>query len=248
MAIHFVRITREDFLSKSLLHKYMPLENALRTLEDKSLWFSNPTCWPDPFEKRFIEGTYEGKPFKWKGRVFCNCMTETATSEAYWKTYSQQSIGVSFAIKRFQLLTELETIQDQYDIYIGKAEYKPTKLIRKPLKQIPFDKPVPNFGTPEFYARMLLLKRTAFKYEDEIRMMILKKTPTKENGFVLKYRCENTDLIRTITLDPSLKEYTFKLFKDIFIEKYGFATEGFNYRVQQSKLYETLEREKIKLE
>ncbi len=247
MAIHFVRITKEDFLGKSLLHKYMPLENALRTLDNQEIWFSNPTCWSDPFEKRFIEGTYDNKPFKWRGRIFCNCMTETATSEAYWKTYSHQSIGISFAIVREQLLKELERFENLYDIYIGKAEYMQTLYIKKPLTKIPFKEPVPKLDTPEFYARLLLLKRSAFRYEDEIRIMILKKKPTAEKGIILKYESPNTDLIRSITLDPSLEDYTVKMFRDIFVNKYHFASEGKIQRVQQSSLYKTLPKEKIKL-
>ena len=223
----------------------MPLENALRTLENRELWFSNPTIWQDPFEKRFILGTYDGKPFKWKNRVFCNCMTETATSEAYWNTYSQQNIGISFAINRKQLLDELKTYQDQYDIFIGKAEYMQTKYIKYPLRKIKFQEPAPQYETPDFYARLLLLKRTAFKYEDEIRIMVLKKKPTSEKGITLKYNCQNTDLIRTITLDPSLKEYTLKLFKDIFVSKYHFVPQGTIQRVQQSSLYKTQPAEKI---
>ena len=51
----FVNLSQEEFLSKKLLFKYMPLEQALLTLEGKYLWFANPTTWNDPFEKRFIE-------------------------------------------------------------------------------------------------------------------------------------------------------------------------------------------------
>ena len=77
--IQFVNITKEEFLQSKLLYKHLPLENALRTLKDKSLWFANPMTWKDPFERRFLEAKYmlngEEKNFTWKGKVFCTCMT-----------------------------------------------------------------------------------------------------------------------------------------------------------------------------
>lgn len=51
MGLEFVNITREEFLSKKLLHKYMPLEYALDSLNNRHLWFANPATWKDPFEK-----------------------------------------------------------------------------------------------------------------------------------------------------------------------------------------------------
>ena len=56
--LRFVNITEADFLSSKLLYKHMPLENVLRTLKNKTLWFANPATWTDPFEKRFLEAKY----------------------------------------------------------------------------------------------------------------------------------------------------------------------------------------------
>ena len=61
MNIQFVNITEDEFFKTALLHKYMPLEFALKTLNEKKLWLANPTSWKDPFEKRFIEAQYESK-------------------------------------------------------------------------------------------------------------------------------------------------------------------------------------------
>ena len=54
MPIQFVNFSKEDFLSKKVLHRYMPLEYALKMLNEKALWFASPQSWKDPFEKRFI--------------------------------------------------------------------------------------------------------------------------------------------------------------------------------------------------
>lgn len=82
MSVKFFNMTRAEFLSKKLLHKYMPLERVLEMLTNQTIWFANPTIWKDPFEKRFIENVYNiggvQKPFPWKDRVYCMCATQTA--------------------------------------------------------------------------------------------------------------------------------------------------------------------------
>ena len=96
--IQFVNMTEAEFLKKKLVYKHMSLENALRTLETQSLWFANPENWKDPFEKRFLNAKYISKgkevAFNWKNRLFCTCVTQTISSEAFWHTYSQGEIGV----------------------------------------------------------------------------------------------------------------------------------------------------------
>lgn len=254
MKIKFLNITKEEFLSTQLLHRYMPLEYALKMLNNKQLWFSNPITWKDPFEKRFIEARYNdnGKEtdFLWKDQVFCICMTQTLTSEAYWNTYTCQQIGIEFRIEKNKLLDELRRYTQQYDIYIGKVEYMRIADIKRELSKIPFKAPVPKVKSSEWYARLLLLKRIAYRYEDEIRIIIVKKNKTKELGINLDYQCENTELIRSILLDPSIGKNTTDLLKEVFEDKYGF-TYLFNSnghrqsRVLKSQLYAEQKPQKI---
>ena len=257
--INFVNITKEEFLKTKILYKHLPLENALRTLEDKTLWFANPTTWKDPFEKRFLEAKYtrKGKEvnFNWKGKVFCSCMTQTITSEAFWNTYSQGNIGVELRIYKEKLLEELSRHASTYKIFIGKAEYLKTDDIRKGLRNIPFNPPIApdaNFNSDAIAARLFLLKRIAFKYEDEIRVIVVKEKATKEKGIGIDYLCDNTDLIQCVVLDPNLGDYTFKMLKDLFVNKYGFTRtvkNGRTYnRVLRSQLYAQQEQAILKID
>lgn len=246
--LHFVNITEEEFLKHKLLYKHMPLENALRSLNEKYLWFANPSSWKDPFEKRFLEAKYimNGKEinFNWRGKVFCICLTQTQTSEAYWNIYQQDSIGIEFRIYRKKLLEELKKYDETHKIFIGRAEYLKTSEIKKDLREIPFNPPVPThtkINTDTFASRLFLLKRIAFKYEDEIRIIIVKKNPTKEKGIKVNYECENTDIIHKIVLDPNLGENTSIMLKNVFANEYGFkpftGQSKNTSRVLQSQLY-----------
>ena len=248
--ITFVNITEEEFLDSKLLYKHMSLEDALRSLNEKYLWFANPSKWKDPFEKRFLEAKYikNGKEvrFNWKGKVFCTCLTQTQTSEAYWNIYSQNSIGIEFRIYREQLLEELKKYDATYKIFIGRAEYLKTSDIEKDLKDIPFNPamtPDVKINSDIYASRLFLLKRVAFKYEDEIRIILVKKNATKENGIKVTYDCDNTDLIHQIVLDPNLGDSTSRMLKKVFATEYGFKPFVGTFhihntvRVLQSQLY-----------
>lgn len=256
--VQFINTTEEEFLSSKLLYKFMPLENALRTLEDQSFWFANPSTWKDPFEKRFLEAKYirSGKEvnFTWKGKIFCTCLTQTMTSEAYWNTYSNGCIGIEFRINRKVLLDELKKRENLYKIFIGKVEYKKTADIVKPeLQNIPFNPPVKgNVNSDTFAARLFLLKRVAYAYENEIRIIIVKKSATKEKGIKLHYDCANTDIIRQLVLDPNIGDYTYNMLRDLFINKYGFSplVKGGKEqkRVLRSQLYAKQKQAALKID
>ena len=114
MSVTFLNITKDEFLKKKNLYKYMPLENSLASLEDKYIWFANPTTWNDPFEKRFIEAKYivgtDEIDYPLKDQIYCTYLTEKSTSEAHWNIYSRSEIGISFTFLRDELLTQLENI------------------------------------------------------------------------------------------------------------------------------------------
>lgn len=245
--LHFVNITENEFLNSMLLYKHMPLENALRTLKNKSLWFANPATWQDPFEKRFMEAKYikEGveKTFNWPGRMFCTCMTQTQSSEAFWNAYSRGEIVIELRINREKLLEELKKKSSKYEIFIGKVEYMKTSDIKKTeLKNIPFNPPLKvSLNTPEFAARLFMLKRIAFQYEDEIRIILIKKNKTQEEGIGLEYTCDNTELISSIVLDPRLGDNTADVLSKYFTEEVGFKPYNSGKttvkRVLRSQLY-----------
>lgn len=255
--ITYLNVTEKDFLNdKRPLFKHMSLENALKTLNDKELWFANPTTWNDPFESRFLNAKYKdqsanqvsGHP--WLNKAFCMCLTQTAASEAHWTPYSQDQIGIEFVIDRKKLVEILESHPTDYDIYIGKVEYMRTCEIKGALNKIPFANP-PKMLSNEWWSRLLLLKRNAFIYEDEIRVILVREEQIDEDGILLKYDCENTDLIQSIILDPNIQINTENLLRGEFEGRYGFSpiqtNNGRHPRVYKSRLYQELEDHVYKL-
>lgn len=244
MAVKFINMTEQDFLQDNLIYKYCSLENCLEMIDKTSLWFANPATWQDPFESMFLTAEYQLPSgvvahHPWQQRVFGTCMTETATSEAYWNIYSRKQIGMSMAIKRNVLLQELRAYSQRTNthIYIGKVEYQKTaELVNPDLRSNPFISPhINQYGikTAEAKVRLLLLKRSSYRYENEIRFFIVKREKILSNGIFMNYQCTPTDLIKTITIDPNVGDNVFKLIKDKLVSQYNFT----HFNVKKSLLY-----------
>lgn len=249
MPVQFVNISKEQFLSENRIFKNCSLENCLALLNNQNLFFASPIKWKDPFESRFLTNKFQLKNGEqvdspWNGRIFCTCMTETSTSEAYWEIYSSQQVGICFAIYRDRLLSELETYcrNNPKDlVFIGKVEYQNAKDILTDISQNKFiKKHITEKGINDvnIAIRLLLLKRNAYEYEDEIRIFIVKPKKQKEDHVYLPLHASLTSIISTITIDPTIKSNTYQLLKEVFETKYKFKPQNPKaHKVLHSKLY-----------
>ena len=214
------------------------------------LWFADPQIWTDPFERRFIDVKYllNSKMYDYplKNKVFCCCFSLTRITEAQWYMYSQGKDCVCMAIKRPQLFEELEQYiksNPNDNIYIGRVEYQPTKIITNSIHKNPVFKRKPfSLSDQRSLVKLLLLKRNAFMYEDEIRIIIVKGDKYDGNGMKFLYRCAPTDLIQRIILSPMLNKTYSNMLESFLSFHYGFSPIndrlGKTYkRVVQSKLY-----------
>lgn len=249
MPVHFINMTEQQFLSSKLIYKYMPIEKGLQMMENHRFWFANPATWSDPFEKRFLEAEYFHRAnskckFTWKDRVFCACFTSLASSEAPWKVYSSNSFGIEFAIDREHLFDELKKYSirnPHFHIFIGDVEYMKTKDIEKTdINKIPF-KPalMDSYTTMSTKARLLMLKRFAFRYEVETRIIIIKPKSTKELGIFFDYTCSNNQLFRSVTLDPEMGNSTTKVLKEVLIGDQYMNCDVTSKKVLKSRIYDT---------
>jgi len=237
MAVKYLNITEAEFLASKRVQKFLSLERALQLLETKKMWFSNPAKWPDPFERRFVDGIYPGnKKFTWHERVYCICVTPIATSEASWKAYSEKDIAVKLEFDRTEFAKIIDTITTQpgvMDVFFGQMDYQRTRDIVKPLKQIIFsDGARPSITSKLFKARLLLLKRKAFKYECEFRAIVVKNKKSPAEGISVDIP-NIIDLVKTITIGPTAGDNEYEMIKEYLISKYNFNPN----QIMRSNLY-----------
>lgn len=112
--------------------------------------------------------------------------------------------------------------------------------IKLNLTDIPMKDKPKDINGMEFKARLLLLKRRDFEYENEIRVIIVKQKPTSEVGIKLPVQNLNA-LVRRITIDPSVGDNTTEVLRHYFTNEMGFTpihrSTGDFYRVTKSNLY-----------
>ena len=251
--------TEEKFLGEKVLHKYVDLNYAFRILFEKSLWFSNPVEWPDPFEKlpfaidwNFAKDGKEKEPFL-NGAVFCMCLTNKKVTEAHWKAYSNDQIPVEYRFNRHEFLQQLsEHYSKDYEIYVGKVEYGNIDEISMAIaKALQMNKDL-NEGILEWFCKLLLIKRDDFSYEDEIRIILIQKDKIKEpkKGVPVIFKCDIREMVNCVVVGPKTPEFVLQGLQYAFCDpKFGFAPHnGKDIKegsICASKLYADLKNEEF---
>lgn len=238
--IRFVNITEKAFLSEyKKLYRFISLERLLETLNDNQLTFINPAKWDDPYEKAFLNAKYylKGKPMTLPitDKLYCLCWTGTSSSEAYWKGYSAFNDSVRISVLTENLLDALSSIKD-FNVWIGKVKYVKTNEILE-AKSKKNKTMILSLFTPriaEQHIKLVLLKRLAFQYEDEIRIILTPKigysNPDK-NFF--KLGIEPVDLFDGYMLHPKFGKHTTTMLKSYF-------KDHFKVTLKKSNLYNTV--------
>lgn len=186
--------------------RYIPSKNLTK---DRSsyIWFSNPLEWKDPFEKIFIEASYKlnGKSdveFGLKGRVFCLSIASNRRCEAAWSIYKCDS---QFVINKHRLIEILKSNLSKYDVYIGKIKYREESHLCTASYVKLFGKKF--MSKDECWVKFLFLKRFNYKYEEEIRIVLVDRKFKKErNGVPLSIKCPLSELYTSVYLRPNISK------------------------------------------
>lgn len=246
-------------------YKYLPMTRMVQMIEDKQIVFVDPSTWKDPFEKMYATVDCSSHGYSPREDIACMCVSYFATKneEASWKIYASSSRegisgidAVRISLDKTNFLNLLERYARDKDckVYIGKVIYDlKADDIREIYKSSsPFHSLFcPHVMQTEHVLSLLLLKRRAYAYENEIRIFIV-KDHLDMDGDLLKIDCDYKTLkmISTLTLAPNepidkgvknyLKTYTNKInasrsafHKEMFSDLLGIEKT----KVKQSLLY-----------
>ena len=238
--------SEDAFLNNKPLYKYLSLEHTLLTLK-KGIWFSKPDAWNDPFEKKYYNGEYiscdgDRISFPFKNRIACTCFTTREKSEAYWKTYANESTCAQLSIERKGFLESIRKCRINGTFYIGKMKYIKGDEFKLPISSMLCDDHF-DIKNPEDALKLLLRKRKDFEYEEEIRIIFLlteKEFDDKEKG---RYITIDNDIINSIKISPNCGKETFEVLKygleNMFhIKKRMYKSSKQVSRIMHSGLYE----------
>lgn len=238
------------------LYKYMDLESALLCLDKKpaidnspekkpNLRFVEPTSWDDQYEGRFYNAIYNGKnidsettPF-----LYACCFSSKRENEAAWILYSHNRTGlasrcVEFTINKLKLREHLVRNSKACSFYIGTVDYKNKEIIDNihlPYIDNELNKVNENYNryfkcfTFDRYLELLLLKRTTFEHEKEVRIFIIpesdknnKKARRDKDGKYIndvKPKCKYVDIdwidiIEDVKIDKNCTSFEVALLQD----------------------------------
>lgn len=163
------------------LYKYLPLDSFRKCLKGNTILFQQPTKWKDPFEARFYNANYNNIQSKGKfsKKFFACCVTKKSCCEAAWRMYSEDyennpCIQVCLAIGQVRYFLNQFAVNNNTWIYEGNIKYdlSDKEISTLHLKTNAYHDEFFKDFTLGKYLNLMLLKRQAFEYEDEVRFFI----------------------------------------------------------------------------
>ena len=222
----------------ALIYRFINVKRLFELLNDKKLVLVKPFKWNDPFENFLSKTKLVNKAkketiiFNLTNDFFGQCWTLSAECDAMWKNYSSLETGVRIECNVLPLIKSVYDITDRYSIlscFIGKVIYRNDNDIRNNMTKW-ISKFLLDTSGKEI-AKMLLIKRMEFKYENEVRLLYC-NAKYRNDDFVT-FDIKPISLINTVKFSPKMDQNDFKSNKEKLL-KYGFNEN----QILKSTLYE----------
>ncbi|MCJ2007057.1 DUF2971 domain-containing protein [Methylobacterium sp. J-092] len=203
----------------------------------------NPSAWDDPFENFFLARTKVdmGGDIATLGNLaddwYGQCWTTNCDTDAMWRIYSSDRNGVQVKTtvrKLFDNLCRTPAWSPPIQFFVGQVDYKSEDEIKAMMGQLTFAD-VSIGGQGDGFARLLCIKREAFRHEREVRIMyqsVPRAAGPKGAGGTLRYRLEANAVFDEILLDPRLTD------AEVRAMGAGIAALGWRGAAPRSTLYE----------
>lgn len=220
-------------------HVYRTVSYArlMEMFETKQNTLVKPILWEDTFENFILKSTLrdeEGRIIEYDlhQRIYGQCWTLEKSSDAMWRIYSPNKDGVRIRTTIDLLLESLCLAiidRKRCEHCIGKVEYLREVELIKRAKETFTSRGQITFGK---LFKSLLLKRRAFKHENEVRLMFCDFAEGAGVDKLFKYDVEPHKLITQIMIDPRVSHEEFKLIEQGIRQRTSYKGE-----IKRSLLY-----------
>lgn len=229
-------IDLENIIRDKKIYRVMTIDRLLEMFESKENVLVKPSLWDDPFENFLFNSAVlqpDGTEYKsiLRDRAYAQCWSLNIESDAMWRIYAPEKNGVKIAITIRKLFNSFYKSISDYpgmSCFIGKVDYHPRKKLKSLIDDV--KKNGITKGGSLSQAKSLLIKRNAFKHEEEVRLIYLDPR-NKSSGNLFRYNFDPLRLIEKITFDPRMSESLYRVYKN-HILGLGFCGE-----LVQSGLY-----------
>lgn len=240
----------------SVFYKYFKTENLLKSLVENSLYLASPSQWDDPFETKYMKSLETIAPQDEKDTstlkeysVFATCFkgySGIANEEAAWKIYmsgSESLVRVEIDAKKLCGALCNSTFGEG-KLYLSKMVYKSRNDIVTPEAISGSVKLDNEEALEDLFINNFSLKRNAYKYEEEVRVSLIKKGGKDIDHMILSNF--NWDgVIKRITLqplNPRQPQYEEKRLRNI-LTYYKIKDANSDMKICKSNLYDSNEEE-----
>lgn len=197
----------DEHIDSIALYRTVGIERLLQLITEKNLTLLEPGKWEDPYEKALQNLATAADPSERPG-VFGLCWTTKARSDAFWRIYSPNKLGVriSTTVGRLRAaLAETALRKSNPDtLFLGTVTYLPETsssrnlfdfgksplglrasdfqrgivTIADAIEDMSAHRATPAAMSPRNIAKALFMKRMAFDHEQEVRLLYVDTTQT----------------------------------------------------------------------
>lgn len=213
--------------SSGRLYRILDFSRAVQIFETNSLYFALPRTWDDPYEARIN--------YPKSHAVFAQCWATIGTSDAMWRIYSPNHLGVriSTSTKKLSDAIRKATVGLGYKFQAKPVDYLTQRDLHQRTKEI-VDNLKENYTTKEA-VQTLFMKRDAFMHEAEWRAIVYCPKDAEDSGKTgISIEIKPHEVIDSILLDPRAPKELVDAFTFYFKEKIKFKK-----RVARSVLYKS---------
>jgi hypothetical protein len=189
------------------IYRIFKLEHVRSWFESGENVLVSPKLWDDPFENFILnsEAILPGGDkvtFAFRNDFFGQCWTTHKASDAMWRIYSDDKKGIRVRTTIRKLLVSLSLWSGEkanFEAHIGKVQYLSAKKLVK-FANTAISEP---FEANDF-ARTLLVKRLAFKHEQEVRLLFFSSERRPHPGDKFSYTADPHNVVEQLMVDPRL--------------------------------------------
>lgn len=188
-------MSSSGILSSSNLYRIVSFDRAVQILQSNTLYFAHPSEWEDPYEQGLLH--------KRSNNIFAQCWCRKAVSDAMWRIYSPNNLGVRLGTTRQLLSAALKEAQKTQ-----KIRFKIQNVKYMFQEELQFARQDVATALNERYTvrkaiEPLFMKRNAFHHEYEVRAVVYDPEPQPTDnvkGVIIPV--DARALIRSIWIDP----------------------------------------------
>lgn len=217
---------------KRFIYRYMPIEVFYQCLSNNNIRFVQPSTWNDQFEKRFYEADYDTKLHASSDthpKLYALCTTMEKDCEPSWQMCGKGTL-VQVKINRKKFLQALSNYgaNKHFLFYEGLANYgiktehisilhSPTYLKDGKSYIVKGHDLLFNDFDLDCYLSLLLFKRSAFSYEQEVRYFAIPNTKMHDQELFVDIPWEN--IVEEVRVSKSISDFEWDSLSNILQDK-----------------------------